>query len=229
VTTDAKSALQNLDEDVQEIVTSASEKFSHWFGQWLAVWRVNIRPDADFTAQEYTFVLRWSVFSGLLALLTPSSSFYSGSVALQQDASRFLCNWMLESLNAANNEVQTYQLNAQQITEAIQARAELEKNSFIQKFDKLDRDLRKVELMKKKLKIGDWAVGTIKNLFTYDANFFEFEREQRAAMGLPEFSGDVTGVAEAAAEDRYGFYNFGAQEVGMDDTSNHRAAQDEDV
>ena len=112
--------------------------------------------------------------------------------------------------------------------EAINARAELEKNSFIQKFDKLDRDLRKVELMKKKLKIGDWAVGNVKNLFTYDADFFEFEREQRAAMGLPEFSADITG-AGAAEEDRYGMYNFGEQEVGMEDASNHRAAQDEDV
>ncbi len=81
--------------------------------------------------------------------------------------------------------------------------------------------------MKKKLKIGDWAVGTVKNLFSYDADFFEFERDQRAAMGLPEFSADVTGGA-AGDQDRFGFYEFAAQEIGMDDTSNHRAAQDED-
>ena len=228
VTQNANTALKNLDEEVQEIVKSVCDKFAQWFGQWLAVWRINIRPDADLTTQEYTFVLRWSVFSGLLALLTPSSPLYSGSIVLQQEVSKFLSSWMLESLSAADGDVQTYQLNPSQIMEAINARAELEKNSFIQKFDKLDRDLRKVELMKKKLKIGDWAVGNVKNLFTYDADFFEFEREQRAAMGLPEFSADITG-AGAAEEDRYGMYNFGEQEVGMEDASNHRAAQDEDV
>lgn len=232
VTTTTMSAIQKLDEDAQAIVKTVCERFALWFGAWLNTWLKEIRPsaaaDSDFTAQEYTFVLRWSVFSGLLALLTPSSSLYTGSVAIQQDAARFLCNWVLESLTSAASDVETYQLTPAQIAEAINVRAELEKTAFIKKFDDLDRDLRKVELMKKNLKIGDWAVGTVKNLFSYDADFFDFERDQRSAMGVPEFSNDITGAA-ADAEDRFGFYEFGAQEIGMDDPSNHRAEQDEDV
>ena len=51
-------------------------------------------------------------------------------------------------------------------------------------------------------------------------------------MGLPEFAGDVTGAEGAdatSAAERFGFYQFGDQEIGMEDGSNHRAEQDEDV
>lgn len=224
VTATALSDMQKLDEDAQAVVKTVCERFAPWFGAWLTVWLKEIRPDSDFTAQEYTFVLRWSVFSGFLALLTPSSPLYAGSgasVPVQHNAARFLCKWVLNSLTAATADVETYQLTPEEISEAIHVRAELEKTAFINKFDKLDGELRKVELMKKKLKIGDWAVGTLKNLFSYDADFFEFERAQRAAMGVPEFAGDITGVAEGAE-------HIADPGIGMDDTSNHRAKEDED-
>jgi hypothetical protein len=224
VTTSTLSEMQKLEEDVQAVVKSVCEQFAPWFGAWLTVWRKEIRPDSDLTLGEYTFVLRWSVFSGLVALLTPSSPLYSGSgasVPMQHEAARFLCKWVLNGLTAATSDVKTYQLTPMQISEAIHVRAELEKAAFINKFDKLDGELRKVELMKKKLKIGDWAVGTLKNLFSYDADFFEFERAQRATMGVPEFAGDITGVAEGAE-------HIADPGVGMDDTSNHRAQEDED-
>lgn len=228
VTTSALSEMQNLEEDAQVVVKTVCEQFSPWFGTWLTVWRKEIRPDSDFTAQEYLFVLRWSVFSGLLALLTPSSPLYAGSgapVPVQHDAARFLCKWILDGLTATTTDVKTYQLTPLQISEAIHVRAELEKTAFINKFDKLDGELRKVELMKKKLKIGDWAVGTLKNLFSYDADFFEFERAQRAAMGVPEFASDITGAVEGSVE---GEEYIAEQGVGMDDTSNHRGREDED-
>jgi hypothetical protein len=177
------------------------ERFAPWFGTWLTVWRKEIRPDSDFTKEEYIFVLRWSVFSGLLAILTPSSPLYAGtdvSVPVQNDAARFLCKWALNSLTSATADVETYQLTPVQVSEAIHVRAELEKAAFINKFDKFDRDLRNVELMKKKLKIGDWAVGTLNNLFSYDADLFEIESAQREAMGVPEFASEIKGAAEGS-------------------------------
>ena len=86
-----------------------------------------------------------------------------------------------------------------------------------------------MELIKKNLKIGDWAVGNVKNLFHYDADFFEFERAQRAEMGVPDFDGRITGVDEggAAAENPFGFYMFAEAGPTMHD-NDHRGRQDED-
>jgi hypothetical protein len=114
--------------------------------------------------------------------------------------------------------IRTYQKTPEQIAEAINARAELEKAYFIEKFDKLEKDLRDVEKRKKALKIGEWSVGTLKNLFSYDADFFDFERGQRMAMGLPDFAEGITGVAEGAAP------VLAEREAGYD----HRAPVDED-
>ena len=55
---------------------------------------------------------------------------------------------------------------------------------------------------------------------------YEFERSQRAAMGLPEFTEDVTGAVDAAAGGD--FYDFAVVEPGMEEGVLHRAAQDED-
>ena len=117
--------------------------------------------------------------------------------------------WLIDTLIKNAASVATYQLTREQIEEQLQIRAEKEEAYFIDKFDKLDRDMRQVELMKKRLKIGDWAVGTTKNLFRYDADFFEFERDQRAAMGVPDFEESVTGVGGGAAEQGGGRYGLG--------------------
>ena len=82
--------------------------------------------------------------------------------------------------------------------------------------------MRKVELIKRNLKIGDWAVGTSKNLFSYNSDMWELRRDQRLAMGLPEFG---EGEARGAAAERYGFFTMGG---GEGEGYDHRAAQDED-
>ena len=120
-----------------------------------------------------------------------------------------------------------YQLTADEIRDAENARAELERMQFIKEMDKLDRDSRKLELMNKKLKIGRWAIAS--KLFRLNAEGFEFLREQRVAMGLPEFDPDITGLTAGVGGDtETGLPGGAAPVVGMDDTSNHRAAQDED-
>ena len=149
------------------------------------------------------------------------------SPAVRKEAVKFMADFLRTTLRATAARKRRFQLSAAEIEEAIEERAEIEKGYFINKLDVLDPEARRLELMKKRLKIGDWAVGTVKNLFTYDADFFEFERAQRAAMGLPEFGEEVTGVpAGAAPEDRYGFFSLGG---GAEEGYDHRAAQDEDV
>jgi hypothetical protein len=208
-----------MDEYSEEVVTNLKSilaQFTKTYSQLYDSWIREIRSNIHFTDDEYKIVLRWFTLSGLNALMKRDSVYYRNITTADQKnrVSRYLTNWIERSVQSNAKYNKRYQLNVSQIQEAINARAELEKAYFIKRFDDLDRDLRAVEKIKKSLKIGDWAVGTVKNLFSYDADFYEFERSQRTAMGLPEFGG------EGGAVDR-------RQEV-VDGGYDNRAVQDED-
>ena len=213
------------------IIEGTMERIAAWLGPWLSTWISNIRPDVrSLTAAECQLVLRWLVLHVVAAVLTDESAVYREvTTETRRRVITFMQGWLVDALRTAGSQVAEFQMSAEQIQEALLARAEMEKASFIQKFDKLDREMRKLEMIKKKLKLGDWSVGTVKNLFNYDADFFEFERGQRAAMGLPDFAGDITGAtgAEGAAENPYGFMEFGEQTT-QDRAYDHRARHDED-
>jgi len=84
-----------------------------------------------------------------------------------------------------------------------------------------------VELIKKKLKIGDWSVGATRNLFAYDADMFEFERAQRSTFGVPDFDTNITGIGGGGAErgaELFGFNNGAAEQVDM---NNHLLTVDD--
>lgn len=233
VTTATHKNLADVDdESVVPTIRTALERFTAWFGEWLHVWREEFRPDNEFTAAEFTLVLKWSLFAGLRALVTPSSALYADapSVAVAQQAADGIANWILLSAKTAQSMIRKYQLTPQEIKEQVDARLEKEKQMFIRKLDVLEPELKKLEKMKKKLKIGDWSVGTTRNLFSYDPEMFEFERSQRAAMGVPEHSADVVEqqAGEESAAEAAGFYVFGEEETGMAEGTMHRATQDED-
>jgi hypothetical protein len=203
-----------------------------WLGEWMQSWIQEMRPTYSYTGLtpvESAIVLQWTLYTAIAALLFEDSPVYAAvSTDVQQPIQRFFQSWFVSLLQLAAAESAKYQLSDKQIQDELLSRQEREKAYFIKRFDDLDRDLRKVELIKKRLKIGDWAVGTMKNLFQYDADFFEFERGQRAGMGLPEFDADITGIVGAAAENPYGFMQFGVEvpAVGVND---HRIQQDEDA
>jgi len=208
-------------DETMEIIHASLDRYTSWFGTWLAVLRTNIRAGVQLTPQEFRLMAQWSLFSGLITLFTETSPLYADATnsIKKVEAIKFHIGWVCEALLSSAETVKQYQKTPAEIAEAINARAELEKAYFIKKFDDLDKDLRDIEKRKKALKIGDWAVGNVKNLFSYDADFFEFERGQRAAMGLPEFAADITGQAEMET------LNTAIAEEGYD----HRAPADEDV
>jgi hypothetical protein len=212
----ALNDMETYDEEVitnlQSIITQFTETYSQLYDNWIR----EIRSNIHFTDNEYKIVLRWFTLSGLNALMKRDSIYYRNITTADQKnhVSRYLTNWIERSLQSNAKYNKRYQLNVSQIQEAINARAELEKAYFIKRFDVLDKDLKQVEKIKMSLKIGDWAVGTVKNLFSYDANFYEFERSQRTAMGLPEFGGEEA---------------VGRRREVVDGGYDNRPAADEDV
>jgi hypothetical protein len=223
------TALKELKDAHKEVIVRILRRLTAWLGPWVQWWIRDFRPGMEFTGAELAYVLQWSLTQAMIATVSEESVLYRGiTVDIRKVAMKFFQGFFVDSLKFARTYVEKTQMTAKQIQEALLARQELERAEFIRRFDVLDRDMRKVELIKKRLKIGDWAVGTMKNLFQYDADFFEFERGQRAAMGLPEFAGDITGGSGAEArENPYGFMEFGTErvEVGIND---HRVAYDED-
>jgi hypothetical protein len=217
----ASSVLRDYSQDTIDIIQASLDRFTAWFGAWLAVISADIRSGVQLTPKEYRLMIQWSLFNGLLALFSETSPMYADATdsVKKVEATKFHINWVCDAMINTIELIGTYQKTTAQIAEAINARAELEKAYFIKKFDDLDKDLRDVEKRKKALKIGDWAVGTLKNLFSYDADFFEFERGQRAAMGLPEFSGDITGLVEGEP----------VRAVVAEEGYSHRAPADEDI
>jgi hypothetical protein len=222
--------LEDLSAATKSRVQMVLTRLVGWLGPWLRLWITDLRPSNGpeaFTVSELQMILRWSILQFAAALLTDQSVLYaSATVDVRDGAIRFFHGWILDTFINAVSLTDKYDKSEREIQDEILARKELEKASFIKKMDVLDKDLRKVELIKKKLKIGDWAVGTMKNLFNYDADFYEFQRGQRAAMGLPEFDATVTGDGGAARENPYGFMDFGARMLGTED---HRVVHDEDA
>ena len=217
----ATNALGDYPQETIDIIQASLDRFTAWFSAWLSAINADIRSGIQLTDKEFRLMIQWSLFSGLLSLMSETSPMYADATdsVRKVEAAKFHITWVCDAMINTIEFIGKYQKTPEQIAEAINARAELEKAYFIERFDKLDKDLRDIEKRKKALKIGDWAVGTLKNLFSYDADFFEFERGQRAAMGLPEFSGDITGLAEAELT------RVAVQEEGYD----HRAPADEDV
>jgi len=196
-----KTSIQAMDESYGEIsvekIQPTLTAFTQTFSSVYEIWIREIRSNIHFTDDEYRLVLRWITMAGLRTLLSQHSVYYHDMLPEEKKkTSEFLIQWVQTSVTNYVRYIDRYQRSVAEINEAINARAELEKAFFIKRFDDLDRDLRAVEKIKKTLKIGDWAVGTVKNLFTYDADFYEFERSQRAAMGLPDMAGEEHGAQQ---------------------------------
>ena len=100
-----------------------------------------------------------------------------------------------------------------QIRDMIARRVEAEKMTFINRLDRLSPDEKKVELMKKRLGLGEWAVGGTKAIFSLDPDQYERERIQRIEMGVGDF---VDGEGAAAAAALLNDENFGGGGAGAE-------------
>ena len=96
-----------------------------------------------------------------------------------------------------------------QVRDMISRRAEVEKVAMINRLARMAPDEKKMELMKKRLGLGDWAVGGTKAIYTYDPEQYERERAQRSEMGLGE---DTYGGGGEGAEGGYDNNELAADE-----------------
>jgi hypothetical protein len=117
----------------------------------------------------------------------------------------------LQIIDACLNRVRVEGLNfsEQQIKEIIARKNESEKLVFIGRFEKLTPEEKKVELMKKRLGLGEWSVGGTKVVYAYNPEQYEREREQKIQMGLGDFLPPETNAL--LYDDEYGGGGEGAE------------------
>lgn len=75
------------------------------------------------------------------------------------------------------------------IKEMIARRDEIEKNSFIRRFEGLTPQEKAMAKRIKQLGLKEWAIGGTNAIQKYDSDQYEVERAQRAEMGFVEFFG----------------------------------------
>jgi hypothetical protein len=111
------------------------------------------------------------------------------------------------------------------IKERVQIANEKEKNVVMAKIRNItDEDAKRVELLKKKLGIGDWAVGGSKAIWQFDADQYEKERMDRIKAGIVDFA---ESAVKGPEEDIFGFDMNGPAEEGYDmDAFNNHADDD---
>ena len=137
-----------------------------------------------------------------------------------------------ESILSNQTSIRRYSKEAlkytdEQIRDAIAARDEIERQSYLQKLSKLNPDEKRVEMMKKRLGLGEWAVGGTKLIYKYNKDFYDLEREKDEAAGIDNWrntegerfggggEGDEWNPQGEALNDAAGDYGQG--EEGSDD------------
>jgi hypothetical protein len=102
----------------------------------------------------------------------------------------------------------------QEVRELITARNEKEKLQFVNEIAGMTKEMKQIEKLKKKLGLGKWAVGGTKLIYAYDADRYDYEREERAAAGIVDFPGygpEGADGPQGRAVGANGFLDYGAE------------------
>jgi hypothetical protein len=168
------------------------------------------KENTDLVARAKLFVKQLEAISSLL------SDFHLSGLGLTNEYFRVALNRILvlsaignyvslqggaaqgnvtESIVALQTCIRRYSQEAlkytdEQVRDGIAARDEIERQSYLKKLSKLNPDEKRVEMTKKRLGLGEWAVGGTKLIYKYNKDFYDLEREKDEAAGIENFRGN---------------------------------------
>jgi hypothetical protein len=182
-------------------------------GPILRVWVQMVRPatvgSGPWTEEEARALLMTCVFQVWRDLVTSDSWMYAGLTVptTRVATAASAADWSRALMFHARQQFS--RLDQATIAKVLQQRAEMERTSVVEEFNAIkDDDERAAELIKKRLRIGRWALAA-KGFRQYDADMFEFENEQRRRMGIVDAPVDPILLAGAAGP------VAGAQDYGL--------------
>ncbi len=144
---------------------------------------------------EYPYLPQFLVLGIFTDLLNPDilpSDFdEEDSFALVENDKKAPKEFMLKILDKKKDE--NLDFTDEYIRNIIEQKNEEERQEILGRFKKLPESLKPLESQKKKLRIGDWAVGGSKAIYTYNEDQYVRERAQRefANQGEDEVTDEV--------------------------------------
>ena len=182
------TAMVNLPVVSKDLIRDMLKKFSGWFGEWVQVWINSLRIAPNFTEVESRYLLRWSVLTAFASLTNPLSPLLNTATEpVRKVVIPFMVRMFSDMIRRYGYYNAGYLMTSKQIDDAIHDRREQEKRLFIKHFDDLDTEMRKVELINKKLGLGFFAEAKVRQGH-YDANIYDIETARMAEMGIEDFT-----------------------------------------
>lgn len=165
-------------------------------GPILRAWQRYVRPattnvNGPWTVTQAQTVLRCFVLQSWNDALTSSSWMYRGidTPGLRNRIAADVKTWTRDLMIHAGQQFIRY--SKERISEILQERAALERNSIVEEYNIKDPDLLSAFIENSRLKIGRWARGA--RVLKLDADLYAEEAEQRHRM--------LTGAAGGAQEE----------------------------
>jgi hypothetical protein len=159
------------------------------------------------------YIVRAMIMGSLVEYINPNRDV--GAVGTREDSVVNVSDSMkliAECAEWYRKEAKKY--SDQEVRELITARNEKEKLQFVNDIAGMTKEMKAIEKMKKKLGIGKWAVGGTKLIYAYDADRYDYEREERAAAGIVDFPGhgpEGPGAPQGRPVGADGFLDYGAE------------------
>ncbi len=184
---DVTTEMEQMSDAHKLAIRVALARFSEWMGRWMEFWVTSLRTAPNFHELESRFFLRWSVLTGFVSLTNPLSPLLNGLTdSTLKVVVPFLVTLFADMVYEYSIN-RKYQMNTKEIEDAIHDKREKEKRFFIKHFDDLDNEMRKVELINKKLGLGFFSEAKAV-AGRYDADVFEIESHRLAEMGVEDFT-----------------------------------------
>ena len=187
------------DEPLQHVVETVLNRYTTYLGSILHIMNQQVRPNELIHANELQELLTWTLLSSLSALMNEASDLYATegiTPTLRKRSAAMIAFFITSLFQTIHSQRKQLEKTEEQITFAIDTRNQLERDRFITKQNEYSTAEKRADNLMKLYGIGDYSEGALKKNLLYDADYFEFHRNQRLDYGLPNFSSDISSASQ---------------------------------
>jgi hypothetical protein len=134
--------------------------------------------------RAFEYIQQLILYGSIASLLNPQRGASNEQPRRLNDSSESL---LIEIVAATilKYDAQNILYDDKKIKELIEIRNAKERATILDKLNNMTEEERQIELMKKRLRMGDWAIGG--KIHVYDGDIYEIEAQQRRDMGISDF------------------------------------------
>lgn len=149
------------------------------------------KPEGAWTRDIVVKVLATIVYEGWFEAINKSTLYAEVPDNLIDKTLKSVRKWIVGLL--IHMRTQTIRFSKEEIKKKLQDRASLERDTIVAEFANItDSDMKRIEIIKKQMKMGRWAVG--ESVRGYDSAQFDHDAQQREHMGIGGMGGGLGGL-----------------------------------